>query len=100
MNLVTAVIVEGSFQQASTDREVFKEHRMQKIKNMMPTIRSLFEILDDDGSGVVTLGEIQGAPMSIQIELSKIIEMDNLEEIFHMLDEDGGGEVSIDEFCE
>ena len=100
LNLVAAVIVEGSLEQASTDRAVFKQQRLAKIKKLMPHIKTLFELLDEDQSGFVTLEEIREAPESIQNEISNIINADNLEDIFNMLDEDGGGQVSIDEFCD
>merc|ERR1719281_1022390 len=57
MNLVTAVIVEGSFEQASQDKEVAKAHKAQIIAKMMPKLREMFDNLDADGDGEITLDE-------------------------------------------
>merc|ERR1712007_403876 len=53
MNLVTAVIVESSFEQASQDKEVAKAHKAQVIEKLMPKLREMFENLDADGDGEI-----------------------------------------------
>jgi len=100
MNLVTAVIVEGSLEQASTDRQVLRKQRALQVKKLMPHIKNLFKLLDEDDSGVVTLQEVQNAPESVQNELMKVINAEDLEEIFHMLDGDHSNSVAIEEFCD
>merc|ERR1719183_1269837 len=55
MNLVTAVIVEGSLEQAKEDQEVAKTYKNKLIVKMMPRIEKMFERLDVDGSGDISL---------------------------------------------
>ena len=51
MNLVTAIIVEGSLEQATEDAELGKQVRVQQVAQMLPRIETLFHELDVDGSG-------------------------------------------------
>ena len=53
MNMVTAVIVESSFEQAKTDRDFAKSERSRALQKLMPQVREIFQKLDLDGSGNV-----------------------------------------------
>jgi hypothetical protein len=99
MNLVTAVIVENSFEQAKSDRNVQKKERQRAVSKLMPHVREIFQQIDKDGSGNVTLEEFALADASVQENLEKICQTDDLVELFEMLDVDGSGSVEIDEFC-
>ena len=57
---------------------------LQQVKKLMPHIKNLFKLLDADDSGIVTLEEVQNAPESVQNELTKVINADDLEEIFRV----------------
>jgi voltage-gated sodium channel len=99
MNLVTAVIVEGSLEQAKQDREVAKAYKNHLIVKMMPRIEKMFEQLDADGSGDISLDEIEAAPEELADELAKCFQTDDLYELFEMLDNDRTGTVPIHQFC-
>merc|ERR1719375_1153794 len=58
MNLVTAVIVHVSIDQALDDREVQEKHRQAEIQAMLPKLKDMFDELDKDESGTVTLDEL------------------------------------------
>merc|ERR1719160_471030 len=100
MNLVTAVIVEGSLEQATQDREVAKAYKNHLIVKMMPRIEKMFEQLDVDGSGDISLDEIETAPPELAEELSKCFQTDDLYELFEMLDTDRIGSVPIHQFVQ
>merc|ERR1719201_731202 len=100
MNLVTAVIVESSFEQASQDKEVAKAHKAQVIEKMMPKLREMFDTLDADGDGEITLEEFGNCDQATRDHLCELFNTDDLVELFEILDVDGGGSVSIDEFCD
>jgi voltage-gated sodium channel len=100
MNLVTAVIVESSFEQASQDKEVAKAHKAQVIEKMMPKLREMFNTLDADGDGEITLDEFGKCDEATREHLCELFNTDDLVELFEILDVDGGGSVSIDEFCD
>jgi Ca2+-binding EF-hand superfamily protein len=100
MNLVTAVIVEGSFEQATQDKEVAKAYKNNLVIEMMPKIKLLFEKLDTDGSGDISVDEIESAPPELSEELAKCFKTDDMIELFEILDTDQDGKVSIKEFCQ
>jgi len=98
MNLVTAVIVEGSLEQAKLDHEAKKAHQIAQMKLLEPKIRDLFHDLDTDDSGTITKQEVAEAEGDVRAELMQVVQAETLEELFEMLDVDGSGEVDIDEF--
>merc|ERR1719387_161672 len=100
MNLVTAVIVEGSLEQANSDKEVNSAYKTAAMKKLIPEIRELFHQMDADGSGDLDLDEILNAPVHIQEHLTKIMQTDNLVELFEILDVDGSGSLDVDEFVD
>ena len=100
MNLVTAVIVEGSLDQANADKEVNNAYKKAKMRELIPTIRHLFKEMDADGDGLCDLHEVLTAPPEIQQELGKVMGTDNLVELFEILDIDGSGSLDLDEFVD
>jgi hypothetical protein len=66
---------------------------------MMPRIEKMFEQLDVDGSGDISLDEIESAPPELAEELAKCFQTDDLYELFEMLDGDRIGSVPIHQFC-
>merc|ERR1712118_424532 len=65
MNLVTAVIVEGSLDQANSDKEVNSAYKAAAMKKLIPQIRDLFKQMDADGSGDLDLDEVLNAPPEV-----------------------------------
>jgi Ca2+-binding EF-hand superfamily protein len=100
MNLVTAVIVESSFDQSAQDKEVEKLHKAKIVERMMPHLKDMFNRLDIVGDGELTLKEFGACDDKTREELCDLFNTDDLVELFEVLDVDGGGSVSIDEFCE
>jgi len=100
MNLVTAIMVEGSLAQGNEDKATKKAMenvvRMKKVEEL----KKMFAALDDDGSGELSLDEIDKAPPDVMASLIEIAETDDIHTLFHMLDYDGGGTVGTDEFCD
>ena len=50
MNLVTAVMVEGSLSQAQSDKDYMKKIEEKQKTKLLPEIQTMFENMDDDGS--------------------------------------------------
>jgi len=100
MNLVTAVIVEASFQQAREDNEERDHARKMQIRKTMPIVRNLFHELDVDGSNAITMSEVTEATEELREKLMSVTRLETIEELFEILDADGSGEINIDEFCE
>jgi hypothetical protein len=59
----------------------------------------MFEKLDTDGNGDITLSEIEAAPQELADELARCFQTDDIIELFEILDIEQRGRVSIREFC-
>ncbi|CAE6916220.1 Cacna1b [Symbiodinium natans] len=100
MNLVTAVMVNSSLDQASEDKEAKKAWEDAKRAKQMEKLKEMFLEIDEDGSGELSLDELLSAPEDMQHELQEITGGGDLTELFHLLDYDGGGTIGVEEFCE
>eukprot|EP00929_Paragymnodinium_shiwhaense_P037550 TRINITY_DN19990_c0_g1_i12.p1 TRINITY_DN19990_c0_g1~~TRINITY_DN19990_c0_g1_i12.p1 ORF type:complete len:377 (-),score=50.25 TRINITY_DN19990_c0_g1_i12:163-1293(-) len=98
MNLVTAVMVEGSMSQAQQDKEYLKKMEDRQKAAMLPQLRQMFAALDEDGSEEITLAELLDAPVELKEQLVLFTGSDNPAEIFFLLDADDSGTLMIDEF--
>lgn len=99
-NLVTAVIVEGALEQARCDKEAQDAYEAERVKRMIPSLKSMFHNFDLNGDGTISAKEVKNAPPEVQEELMKIMVHRDALEVFEMLDIDKSGHLSIDEFCE
>eukprot|EP00929_Paragymnodinium_shiwhaense_P100949 TRINITY_DN6364_c1_g1_i1.p1 TRINITY_DN6364_c1_g1~~TRINITY_DN6364_c1_g1_i1.p1 ORF type:complete len:630 (-),score=81.48 TRINITY_DN6364_c1_g1_i1:49-1938(-) len=100
MNLVTAVMVEGSRAQAAQDQEYLAKLEEKRKATLLPEIKSIFQSLDGDMSDEVTLQELLRAPEHLKQRLEQITGTENPAEIFHLLDVDDSGTIQLDEFME
>lgn len=100
MNLVTAIMVEGALAIAEQDKSLRKNHEQAKKKRQMAQLKLMFDELDEDGSGELTLDEINAAPADVMQSLFEIAGTEDIPTLFEMLDYDGGGTLETDEFCE
>lgn len=100
MNLVTAIMVEGALAIAEQDKSLRKNQEQAKKKRQMAQLKLMFDELDEDGSGELTLDEINSAPADVMQSLFEIAGTEDIPTLFEMLDYDGGGTLETDEFCE
>ncbi|CAK0862627.1 unnamed protein product [Prorocentrum cordatum] len=100
MNLVTAVVIEVFLDHAKRDQETRKMYNEQRMSALVPQLRKMFEELDLDDSGCVTLEELNAAPEDVQSELERLLNVDSLYDLFEALDVDGSMEVTIEEFLD
>lgn len=100
MNLVTAVMVNSSLDQATQDKEALKAWESARRAKQIDQLKDMFLTLDEDGSGELTLEEINNAPEETQNQLKEIVATDDLRELFDILDYDGGGTIGVEEFCD
>eukprot|EP00930_Biecheleria_cincta_P042693 TRINITY_DN29382_c0_g1_i1.p1 TRINITY_DN29382_c0_g1~~TRINITY_DN29382_c0_g1_i1.p1 ORF type:complete len:591 (-),score=105.69 TRINITY_DN29382_c0_g1_i1:159-1931(-) len=101
MNLVTAVLVEGAFENAQQDKEMNKHLKKEKIKVAIPKLERLFAEMDTDNDGMLTLEEVDHVPVDvIPQEFFENSTVSCMQEVFKILDVDGHGEgtVSKEEF--
>jgi hypothetical protein len=100
MNLVVAVVLEGFMESAKRDQEARRFLSEQRLEKLMPRLKTMFAELDSDGSGLVTLDEVESAPQELQNELEALLNGCSLLDLFEALDEDGSMEISIEEFLD
>jgi len=100
MNLVTTIMIEGSLDQSNDDKETQKALLAQKKKEQMVELKKLFLELDEDGSGELSMDEIDGAPEEMRDQLIEIAGTEDISALFELLDYDGGGTLGVEEFCD
>eukprot|EP00811_Abedinium_folium_P003076 NODE_12830_length_1201_cov_4.851024.p1 GENE.NODE_12830_length_1201_cov_4.851024~~NODE_12830_length_1201_cov_4.851024.p1 ORF type:complete len:323 (-),score=111.42 NODE_12830_length_1201_cov_4.851024:233-1129(-) len=101
MNLVTAVLVEGSMELVNTTQEEAKYQRHRELLRLDPIFRNFFRTVDSDQNGTVCLIEMEHIPKdAVPPELLAKIELDTLIELFEVLDADSSGLITEEEFVE
>mmetsp|Transcript_18970 Transcript_18970/g.41403 ORF Transcript_18970/g.41403 Transcript_18970/m.41403 type:complete len:797 (+) Transcript_18970:64-2454(+) len=102
MNLITAVVVQTALEQASQDKEMVRNQEQSMQKRVLRDMRKMFNRLDEDGSGNLTLEELLNGADEDKEGLSKLLNAGHRVdpvEIFTALDCQNNGYISIDEFC-
>lgn len=104
MNLVTAIIVDSALAIGREEAEV-KENKCRKILlRNLPNLEGLFDTIDEDRSGAVSISEIRKAQkeniLVFPKEVKSMIDPNHLVEMFEFLDKDNSGEVDKEEFID
>eukprot|EP00392_Amoebophrya_sp_AT5.2_P017669 g18071.t1 len=103
MNLVTAVLVQNAIESSENDKEVNAAYQKQKLEQIMPKVREIFVLLDEDKSGDISKDEIvKGLTENpeLKTDLEWFMGSHSPLQLFEMLDVDGEGLIAIDEFCD
>eukprot|EP00933_Yihiella_yeosuensis_P016411 TRINITY_DN14038_c0_g1_i1.p1 TRINITY_DN14038_c0_g1~~TRINITY_DN14038_c0_g1_i1.p1 ORF type:complete len:884 (-),score=139.57 TRINITY_DN14038_c0_g1_i1:245-2896(-) len=101
LNVVTAVFVETAMQRSQNDRELLIQQEMENKVEFVDTMQRVFEELDGDGNGTLSLEEFekQMEDENILAFMSTLqLDCDQLLTLLTLLDRDGNGEVDIEEF--
>jgi len=87
MNLVTAIIVQAAFDQTSRDVEAKKAYENDKMVRLVHELETLCYQFDQDGSGKVSLKEIQSDPEALETFNDLVSHGGKLdaEDLFHIL---------------
>merc|ERR1719261_881075 len=102
VNLMTAIIVEHTFDAMKSDLEMIQKHIEYKKQYQVNVLFRMFHELDDDGSGNLTKNEFLDClddPMFCQRIISLDLELDDLPDVFSICD-DGDGVVEAREFIQ
>eukprot|EP00927_Polykrikos_kofoidii_P002519 TRINITY_DN11009_c0_g1_i1.p1 TRINITY_DN11009_c0_g1~~TRINITY_DN11009_c0_g1_i1.p1 ORF type:complete len:607 (-),score=115.28 TRINITY_DN11009_c0_g1_i1:35-1855(-) len=101
LNLVTAVIVNTSFQRAAQDDELNARAKRESIDKEIQDLRNIFNEIDEDGNGTLSKGEYDRALLyNDQIKQKfEILQLNagDQEEIWKLIDT--GQDVFVDEFA-
>eukprot|EP00928_Gymnodinium_smaydae_P020699 TRINITY_DN18009_c1_g2_i1.p1 TRINITY_DN18009_c1_g2~~TRINITY_DN18009_c1_g2_i1.p1 ORF type:complete len:635 (+),score=101.23 TRINITY_DN18009_c1_g2_i1:30-1934(+) len=100
-NVVTAVFVEVTTQRAQKDRELLVQQETEERIEFMQTMQRVFDELDTNGSGTLSLGEFE-QQMDDEHILSFLstlaIDVKQVRTLLMLLDRNQDGEVDIEEF--
>eukprot|EP00930_Biecheleria_cincta_P057825 TRINITY_DN4369_c0_g1_i1.p1 TRINITY_DN4369_c0_g1~~TRINITY_DN4369_c0_g1_i1.p1 ORF type:complete len:695 (+),score=128.58 TRINITY_DN4369_c0_g1_i1:148-2232(+) len=102
-NVVTSVFVETAMQRSQNDRDLLVQQEMEHKMEFVDTMQRVFEELDVDSSGSLTLDEFE-AQLDDEHILSFMstleLDIDQVRTLLTLLDRDGSGSVDIEEFVE
>ncbi|CAE7213959.1 para [Symbiodinium natans] len=100
-NLMTAIVVKNAFDAAEADEEAKAQQQVQNQATMAADLRTMFQALDEDGSGTLTREEFTDVLDDVMFirHMKKLdIDLEELPDIFDILD-DGDGNITTEEFC-
>mmetsp|Transcript_112999 Transcript_112999/g.282893 ORF Transcript_112999/g.282893 Transcript_112999/m.282893 type:complete len:270 (+) Transcript_112999:3-812(+) len=103
VNIVTGVFVDSAIQTAERDRSIVTEKKRLQKQALIDNLLCLLEEIDKDGSGCLTVEELQRAFRSEQIInyfAALSIEPRDIQSLVCLLDEDGNGKIDIVEFVD
>jgi voltage-gated sodium channel len=101
LNIVVGVVVESTLSTSEKDDSKIKRAQERDRQRVFDHLREIFESADEDGSGTLTLSEVQKAINKPEIyNKLKMIDfpVEDPKQVFMMLDYDNSCELSIDEF--
>jgi len=101
MNIITAALVEGVLANASQNKLSEQREMKSKLKKLLPTIAEVFQQIDQDSSGMITLEEARNVRLSqLPRELTDKVSVETMTDLFDVLDTDSSGELSQEEFVQ
>jgi len=102
LNILTSVFVESAIQSTANQRELLVQERQNMKESYIQHIREIFSIIDTDGSGEISLPEIQELFADDTLhEFLEALEVNasDARALFTLIDTDCSGLISMDEFC-
>eukprot|EP00931_Biecheleriopsis_adriatica_P056918 TRINITY_DN33759_c0_g1_i1.p1 TRINITY_DN33759_c0_g1~~TRINITY_DN33759_c0_g1_i1.p1 ORF type:complete len:571 (-),score=96.62 TRINITY_DN33759_c0_g1_i1:21-1700(-) len=101
MNLVTASIVQVALDNAAKDKILQERELKARMKKVLPAVMEVFNKLDDDHSGFLSLEEMKHLSLdSLPTELTDKVPVLSMDEMFTILDIHGEGFLTKEEFVE
>lgn len=101
LNLVTACFVENAMDNAAITAQEERSLLKQKVRGALPSLISLFQELDVDGSGLLTHKEVDHVPVDIlPPRVLDSVYVDSMSDIFDLLDVNECGFLTQMEFVE
>eukprot|EP00931_Biecheleriopsis_adriatica_P087484 TRINITY_DN61947_c0_g1_i1.p1 TRINITY_DN61947_c0_g1~~TRINITY_DN61947_c0_g1_i1.p1 ORF type:complete len:694 (+),score=161.47 TRINITY_DN61947_c0_g1_i1:151-2082(+) len=100
-NIVTGVFVESAMQSTQADRETVVQDELEAKKSYLSSMQTLFEEMDDDDSGKISLKEFESRLSDSRIQAyfgAMKLDVSDAVMLFKLLDDDDSGEISHEEF--
>uniref|UniRef100_A0A7S1WXH9 EF-hand domain-containing protein n=1 Tax=Alexandrium catenella TaxID=2925 RepID=A0A7S1WXH9_ALECA len=100
-NVVTGIFVENALESNQTDKETLVQDEMEARKDYFSHMQEVFNELDDDTDGVITMDEFERKLDDERvIAYFNVLNLDvsDARMLFTLLDYDQSGEVAVEEF--
>jgi len=101
MNVVTGVFCQGAIEGATHDQTIVIESHMEFAERYAQQLKSLFNDMDRDGSGTITIDELEDHLQDPAVKAyfaSLDIDPSDTWTLFSLLDADGTNEIDLEEF--
>lgn len=101
LNTVTGVFCNMAIESARADKDMATMRQMQKHEAQVDALRGVFEEINPDGMGVISLEELKEALQQEKLRSfmhSMDIATDDIVTLFMVIDADGSGDITLDEF--
>lgn len=101
LNIVTGVFVQSALERAQLDKETLIQDSMQHKEGYLLKMQQIFQEIDVNGSGTISLDEFQEAMEDERMGAyfdALGINVEDIDTLFTLLDRDGAGSVDIEEF--
>jgi hypothetical protein len=103
LNIVTGAFCQSAMKTASQREDILIHEKTRQKAADLERIRRIFQEMDADGSGYITLGEMEECldnDVAMELLASLDIGSDDAWSLFKLLDNSGDNEVSMDEFTD
>merc|ERR1712032_1441447 len=101
LNVLTAVFIESTMQNTQQDREFVIQNEMSAKRHFMHTMEFLFDELDSNGSGKISLNELEAhlhEPHVAAYFSALDLDIKRVRKLFMLIDWDRSGGIDREEF--
>merc|ERR1712008_43829 len=91
---------ENALRSVESDKEMYLTEKRKTFQKLKPLLGTLFDQLDTDGTGTVTMQEVREGDLQLPLEFRDKITIPCILDLFHSIDSDKSGTISKDEWTE
>merc|ERR1712217_528787 len=101
LNVINAVFVDSTMQRSQNDREYVVQTELQGKKDFLRTMEQVFNELDRNGSGAISLQELMDHMSDVKVVAyftALDLDVNQVKKLFHLMDLDKSGTIDREEF--